>query len=369
MIKHLLLAGGLFLSTQLDAQLTTTPSGGNKKAMVGEQVGLTKIVIHYDRPGVKGREGKIYGTDIVHKGFIDQGFGSSKAAPWRAGANENTTIEFSTDVTIEGKPLPAGKYGFFIAYDPEACTVIFSKNSISWGSYYYNPNEDALRVTVKPVALEKSVEWLKYEFSQQSDKGATISLMWEKLAIPFRVETDLVNNQLNSFRSELRNRLGFTWEGWNQAASWCVQNKVNLEQALEWADSASGATFGGNLQFQPQQTKAAVLRALGRDREADSILKAALPIGTVQDLHQYGRQLLSQKRNAEALDVFKMNHAKNPNQFTTLVGLARGYSGTGDFKNALKYMTQALPLAPNDLNKKSVEGMIEKLKNKQDVNQ
>src|SRR4030095_9242885 len=106
-----LLAPGLFLSIISLSQipLTTAPSGGNKKASVSERIGLTDVTIHYDRPGVKGREGKIWGQ-LVHAGFIDQGFGSSKSAPWRGGANENTTIEFSTDVTIDGKPLPAGKY-------------------------------------------------------------------------------------------------------------------------------------------------------------------------------------------------------------------------------------------------------------------
>src|SRR5882724_4755188 len=118
--------------------LIVSPSGGNKKASVSERVGLTDITIHYDRPGVKGREGKIWGQ-LIPVGFTDPGFGSSKAAPWRAGANENTTIEFSSDVKIEGQPLPAGRYGFFVAYDPNECTLIFSKNSTSWGSFYYDP--------------------------------------------------------------------------------------------------------------------------------------------------------------------------------------------------------------------------------------
>jgi len=115
--------------------LTTVPSGGNKKAAVSERVGLTDITIHYDRPGVKGREGKIWGQ-LVHTGYTDQGFGNTKAAPWRAGANENTVFEFSTDVKIEGQPLSAGRYGFFIAYGPEESTLIFSKNASSWDSYY-----------------------------------------------------------------------------------------------------------------------------------------------------------------------------------------------------------------------------------------
>src|SRR6185503_6624747 len=158
--------------------LTLLPDGGNKKASVSERIGLTKVIINYDRPGVKGREGKIWGQ-LVPVGYTDQGFGSSKAAPWRAGANENTTLEFSTDVKIEGQPLPAGKYGFFIAYDPNECTLIFSKNSTSWGSFYYNDKEDALRVKVKPAALDKSVEWLKYDFTNETESSAIVALQWE----------------------------------------------------------------------------------------------------------------------------------------------------------------------------------------------
>ena len=148
-----------FFTLSAYSQLTTMPDGGNKKSWVGERIGITDVTVRYDRPGVKGREGKIWGQ-LVQTGFNDLGFGTSKAAPWRAGANENTTIEFSTDVKIEGQPLAAGKYGFFIAYDPNESTLIFSKNNTSWGSFFYTDKEDALRVKVKPVAMDKSVEWL-----------------------------------------------------------------------------------------------------------------------------------------------------------------------------------------------------------------
>ena len=139
------------------AQLTTPPEGGNKKAFVGERIGLTDVLIEYHRPGVKGREGKIWGQ-LVHAGYTDLGFGTSKAAPWRAGANENTVIRFSTDVKVEGKDLPAGEYGLFIAYDANESTVIFSKNHTSWGSYFYDDKEDALRVKVKPEPANNNVE-------------------------------------------------------------------------------------------------------------------------------------------------------------------------------------------------------------------
>src|SRR5882757_6513583 len=149
----------LLFTGMADAQLKSLPRGGNKKAFVGEQIGITDVVIHYSRPGVKKREGHIWG-ELIPVGFTELGYGTKKPAPWRAGANENTTIEFSTEVKIEGQRLPAGRYGFFIAYDPNECTLIFSKNSSSWGNFFYDPAEDALRVKAKPVKTGKSVEWL-----------------------------------------------------------------------------------------------------------------------------------------------------------------------------------------------------------------
>src|SRR6476469_8540691 len=359
-ILSLSLFMGLYLVSMAQITLTSLPSGGNKKAVVGERVGLTDITIHYDRPGVKGREGKIWGQ-LIPAGYIDPGFGSSKSSPWRAGANENTTIEFSNDVTIEGKPIKAGRYGFFIAYDPNESTLIFSKNATSWGSYYYDPREDVLQVKVKPVKLNEKVEWLKYEFLDQTENAATVALEWENLMIPFKVSTNYIEDQLTSFRNELRSERGFFWLAWDQAAQWCLQHNVNLEQALLWSDSASGPSFGGKALFGPKATKAQILEKLGRTAEADALLKKALPLANMVELHQYGRSLLQQKKLAEAMTVFKLNYQKHPTEFTTMMGLMRGYSAMGDFKNALKYAKLALPVTPTGPNETFLEEAIKKL--------
>lgn len=350
-------------------QLTVPPEGGNKKAMVSERIGITDVTIHYDRPGVKGREGKIWGQ-LVHVGFNDLGFGTSKAAPWRAGANENTTIEFSSDVKIEGQALAAGKYGFFIAYDPNECTVIFSKNSTSWGSYFYSEQEDALRVKVKPVTADKSVEWLKFEFTNETENSATIALAWEKLVIPFKVEVDLDKLQLESFRRELRGERSFSpgWQSYHEAARYTLFRNVDLEQGLKWADEAISNPFAGDSNFTTLSTKAEILAKMGRGNDADTLMRKALPKGNVRQIHEYGRLLLSQKKPKEALEVFKINAQKNPNQYTTLMGLTRGYSANGDFKNALKSANLALPLVPNPQAKTQVETMIQSLKAGKDVN-
>jgi tetratricopeptide (TPR) repeat protein len=166
----------------------------------------------------------------------------------------------------------------------------------------------------------------------------------------------------------LRSDKGFTWTGWYQAAQWCADRNVNLEQALQRADSATSTTFGGSTQFAPYTAKAQILTLIGRNDEAKATMDRAMTFGSMQDLHYYGRQLIASKRNNEALDVFKKNAAKNPKQFTTLVGLARGYSAVGDYKNALKYAQQAQPLAPDPLNKASVETMVSNLKAGKDIN-
>jgi tetratricopeptide (TPR) repeat protein len=369
MRKYLLPAAALLFFVNVFAQssLTRPADGGNKPAMVGERIGLTDVTIHYNRPGVKGREGKIWG-DLIHTGFSDLGFGSSRSAPWRAGANENTTIEFSTDVMIEGKSLPAGKYGFFIAYDQSEPTLIFSKDANAWGSFFYDEKQDALRVKVKPQSLDRSVEWMKFEFMNETENSAVIALQWEKLSIPFKVETDLEKTQLEVFREELKTDKGFNWQAWDAAAQWSLQHNVNLQQALQWADTASGRTFGGNNFFRPQATKAQILAKLGRGKEADDVMKAALPLANMQDLHLYGRTLLQQKKNKEAVEIFRMNYKKYPGEFTTMMGMTRGLSANGEYKEALKYAKLALAVAPNQQNKTFVEQAIKKLEEGKDIN-
>jgi tetratricopeptide (TPR) repeat protein len=346
--------------------LTAEPDGGNKKASVSEQIGIVKVAITYSRPGVKGREGKIYNTPIAHYGFVDQGHGTSTAAPWRAGANENTAISFSHPVKIEGKDLPAGTYGFFISLGEEESTLIFSKVSNSWGSFYYEPAEDALRVVVKNQTLDKSVEWLKYEFIDQTDNGVTIAMSWEKRMIPFKVEADVQGLQIASFKSEFRTTRPYY--DYIQAANYCLRNNIELEQALAWMDRAIYFRVMGEKNFRTLSTKAAILTKMNKLDEAKKIMDEAVPMGSMLDVHYYGRSLLAAKEAKEALKVYKANYEKYPNVFTTNVGMGRAYSAIGEYKKALGYMKAALPQAPNDFNKYNVEGMIKKLEEGKDVN-
>ena len=371
MKNYLLLLAIILFAAPLSAQVpynSAVPNGYTKKALVSEQVGLTQITITYHRPAVKGREGKVWGG-LVPKGFVDQGFGNGKPAPWRAGANENTVIEFETDVKIEGQTLPKGRYGLFIAYDPSESIVIFSKRSDSWGSFYYDEKEDALRVKVKPQPIEKSVEFLKYEFLNQTPDSAVIALAWEKLSIPFKVEVDYLKQQFDAFVTEAQNPRGWTPQGLNIAASWTLQNNYQLEKGLEWATMATRQSFPGDpTSFPALTTKALILDKLGKTDDATAVIKNALPFGNAGQLQQLGRQLIAAKKPQAALEVFQFNYDKNPNQFVALTGMARGLSANGDYAKALEFANKALPLAPNDASRQAVQAMVEKLKAGKDIN-
>jgi len=371
MKNYLFLLAIILFAVPLYAQVpynSAVPNGYTKKATVSEEVGLTQVTITYHRPAVNKREGRIWGA-VVNKGFVDQGFGNGKPAPWRAGANENTVIEFDNDVKIEDQTLPKGKYGLFIAYDPAESIVIFSKRSNSWGSFFYDEKEDALRVKVKPQPIERSVENLKYEFSNQTPNSAVVALVWEKLSIPFKIEVDYLKQQFDAFIAESQNPRSFTPQSLNIAANWTLQNDYQLEKGLEWATTAIGNKFPGDpTSFPALSTKAAILDKLGKADEAAAVIKSALPFGSAVQLQQLGRQLLAAKKPQAALEVFQFNYNKNPNQFITLTGMARGLSANGDYGKALEFANKALPLAPNDANKQAVQAMIEKLKASKDIN-
>src|SRR6478609_9440998 len=190
-------------------ELTQPPSGDNQHSSVSQKIGLVNVIIDYNSPDVHGangedRTGHIWG-ELVHYGFIDQGFGTSKAAPWRAGSNENTTITFSHDVKIGGKDIKAGTYGLFLDVEKEGPWFwIFSKNSTSWGSFTYDPKEDVLRVETTAVDAPYT-EWLTYGFDDRKASSTIAYLQWEKKRVPMKIEVPNIDElYIAEMRKELR---------------------------------------------------------------------------------------------------------------------------------------------------------------------
>lgn len=350
-------------STTVTAQLLQIPDGGtNLVSNAGRRLGVTDIDIHWNAPGVKGREGKIWGTDIAPYGFTVLGYGSNVQSPWRAGANENTTVSFSTDVMINGKPLPAGKYGFFIALYEDSSVLIFNKNTEGWGSYFYNKNLDVLHVpTIQQKNQPAIKERLDYTFSKQTDRSVELALEWEKWRIPFTVSVDIKVTTLASIRSQMSGAMGFDPASLEAAARWCLQNEVNYDEALNWINSAVDPVLGGVQTFRALSVKSGLLEKTNRKAEADKMMQTALDNASSVELHGYGRQLLAQKKTAEAMAVFQKNYAKYKGAWPTNVGMMRGYSATGDLKKALEHARLALAQAPDDLNRKSLELAVKTL--------
>ncbi len=324
------------------------PNGGNQKAEVSQWIGLVKITIAYHSPHVHNppqndRTGHIWG-ELIPYGFFDDGFGPSKASPWRAGANESTTITFSNDVKVEGKDLKAGTYALFLELEKTGpWNWIFSTNSTGWGSYQYDPKNDALRVPAVPQDAPFS-EYLTYGFDGRELSSAVAFLQWEKKRIPFKIEVPNANElYVAQMRKDLESWPGFNFENWQNAAQFCADNKINLDEALVWADKAITEPFRGaaigHENFSTLQTKSDVLEAMGREKDADAVLQTALRLPGTEpaSIYRYGMGLLNETKNAKAMEIFKFNKQQHPDEkFWTYLGLARGYTALGDKKNAIE---------------------------------
>jgi hypothetical protein len=369
MKKLQLLFAILFFTATAFAQLDLPASGNNTRATISEEVGITSITIKYSRPDVNKREGKIWGDgNVVSYGFSTQNFITNKnTSPWRAGANENTTITFEHDVKVEGKPISAGTYGLFMAMNADNVTIIFSAQTEAWGSFYYDEKQDVLRVNVKPVALDKSVEWLKYEFIEQKEKSCSIAMQWEKISVPFKVDVDVDNIVVARIREELTSRRGFTPALILTATQYCFNKNINLDEALVWSKRAIDGQ-GGQKTYITLRNLATAYEKLNRIPEADSTMNEALLIATANQYTAYGRQLITQKRVDKAMEVFTASQKRYGDVYGVNNGLMSGYSAKSDFKKAIMYAEKALAQAP-DAAKKQLEGNIVKLKEGKDINQ
>lgn len=358
----------VLMTTAAYAQMTTPPSGSNQRGEVSQYMGLVKTTITYNSPDVAGRE--IWGK-LVPYGLTNQQFGKSSDAnpsPWRAGANENTTITFSHDVQVEGKPLKAGTYGLHMIAGADEWVVIFSNNSTSWGSYMYLPSEDALRVNVKTKPCDEFNEFLTYDFTDRQQNSTTARLKWEKLQVPFKIAVangdDLYVQKL---RDEMNSNKGFAWQNAVQAANFCASKKLNLDEAYGWVQGF----IDRNVKYFPiYNAKSTVQVAMGKQADADATMKEAinLPDATPAQIANYARSLVRAKREKEAMPVFELGLKRYPGTGAALMGMASGWSALGDSKKALKFAQDALKAETNPVGKTQIEGMIKRIEKGETIN-
>ncbi len=326
-----------------DAQPQLPQPEASPAATVTQTVGITEITVSYHRPGVKGRD--VWGGLVPYNEV------------WRAGANENTTISFSKAVTVGGKPLVAGTYGLHMIPTKGEWTVIFSKNSTSWGSYFYDETEDALRITTTPQP-DAFREWLSYEFADLTDSSATLSLSWEKIRVPIAITTETRANVLAVARGEyLRGMAGFTWQGYNQAAQYALRNGGDLNEALKWADRSIGI----NQSFGNLRTKGLILVALGRSAEATPVFEKSMKIATEADINALGYAYMGQNKMKEAGEMFEKNVKDHPDSWNVYDSLAEFQQKSGDTKSAIQNYEKALKRVPDEGNRKRITDTLQKL--------
>ncbi len=334
-----------------------TPNG-SQKAKVLQRIGTTDIAIKYSRPSVKGRE--IWGK-LVPYGMNNLGFGTATAAPWRAGADENTTIYFSHDVMVEGKSVKAGIYGFHVEVKPDnKATIILSHDSNSWGSFFYDESKDALRAEVNTNTVPHR-EMLTYEFNTVTPTSAIASLVWEKKEIPFKIEVSVTKIVLDEFRDKSKGQLGFNRQNWEQAANFALNNGGDLNEALGWVDKAIAGQFFSQKTFNNVALKARILKKMGKTDEHAKLMSEAMEMANINQLNTLGYQMLNAKEYKTALKCFKKNVADNPKNANVHDSLGEYYKSVGDKENAIKYLRKSLSLNPPANVKANSEKLLKEL--------
>lgn len=355
-VRLFVMFSGVLLITSLSHAQTATGETlmldlprQSQHARVTQRIGITDITVNYHRPLANGRQ--IWGK-VVPYGQV-----------WRAGANENTTITFSDPVTIEGQPLDKGTYGLHMIPGESQWTVIFSKISTAWGSFSYKQDEDALRVTVKPQTAEFH-EALTYDFDDVKPDSTVVTLRWDKVAVPFRVEVKVNDIVEASIHRQIRGLNQYYWDSWDDAAGYFLATKSNLDEALKDEDQSIQVEE----RFDNLINKSRILETMGRKDAATEFRNRALEKANALQLYAYGRQLQGEKKQEEAFAVYRSNAKKFPDYWTSHVGLARVYSGQGDFDNAVKEMQTALTGVPDDANRSAIENYVKRLQSKDDIN-
>ncbi len=315
----------------------------SQEASALQRVGLTEITVKYHRPAVRGRT--VWG-DLVPYDQV-----------WRAGANENTVVSFSTPVTVGGKALPAGDYGLHMIPTTSEWTVILSNESTAWGSFFYDQAKDAVRLTTRPEA-DGFHEHLLYTFESPTPDGATLTLHWDKVAVPIPIVIDTPAVVSDSLDRQLRGLAGFFWQPFAQAATWSANHKGDMTRASSWADQA----LKMQRNYQTLRAKAIVLERTGDAAAANSLRDEAVTLATEADINAYGYELLGAGKVDDAIAMVKKNVADHPSSWNTYDSLGEALALKGQTAEAAAQYQKALDMVGDETNKTRIRGILAKLK-------
>ncbi len=328
-------------ATNAVAQAGLQQPDQSQAAKVVQTIGLTKMYVQYHSPLAKDR--KIWG-DVVPYNEV-----------WRAGANENTTVTFSTDVTFAGKNVSAGTYGLHMIPSAKDWIIILNKDKDSWGSFFYDESRDVARVNVTPTQVAHQ-DWLSYTFEEPANDNVKMVLRWEKLRVAIPVSVDLNTTVLASMNTELKGVSGFGWQGYNQAANFSLKNNYKLDEALKFAERSIGIAPN----FTNTATKSQILAKMGKKTEADATMAKAMTMADETQLNTYGYQLMGEGNDKKAQEIFEMNVKKYPESWNVYDSLAECYEKQGNTKLAVANYKTALAKAP-DGQKERITKTISKL--------
>jgi tetratricopeptide (TPR) repeat protein len=342
MLRSLLLLFTAASSIAVQAQGVgvTTPRVPSPAASVTQTVGISTVTVNYSRPSVKGRE--VWGA-LVPYGWNVQAVGAGNSAPWRAGANESTVIKFSHPATVEGQSVPAGAYGlFFVINKDNTGELILSKDSRSWGSFWYDQKQDLFRAPIQIRDMPASTELLTYDFINTQKNSAELVLNWEKKQFPVKISFAVDDIVMDNAVAELKGVTGFSWLGYASAANYALQNKTHYEQAMGWIDQA----IAQNKNFNTLNVKAGLLTAMDKKAEADKTMDEAVTMATEVELNAYAYQLLGQNDFPKAIEIFQLNAKRHPASANVWDSLGEGYALSGDKKNAIVNFKKSLSMNP-----------------------
>ena len=315
-------------------------------ASVGQRVGITDIELNYHRPAVNKR--KIFGG-LVPYGVL-----------WRAGANENAMIKVSTPVKVEGRDLPAGTYGFFMLPGEQQWTIVFSKFAGAWGTYTYDPSEDALRVTVTPETEKNSKERLHFAFDDLTNNAAVLSMRWDTVRVPIKFEVDLTSTIRAAMRDTLRTGKHWDSNAWAAAARWELRNG-DVDKALEYANHALSVGITSNA----LRTKAAVVEKKGDTKLAAELRDRAKTIATEAEIiGNTAFASINAKKYEEAitfLNGYIAANPKTPEAWRVYSILGEAYAAKGDQAKARESLDKAMAAANDVTERAEVQDAINQI--------
>lgn len=346
MLRGILAAFGFAVVSAAGVAVAQAPPlelpDASQAATVTQRIGLTDLTVTYHRPAVRGR--KIWGG-LVPLGDV-----------WRAGANENTVLTISSPAKVGGVPVEAGRYGLHMIANAGEWTVILNRDADAWGSFFYDQARDAARFTVRPAETTPQ-EYLSYSFDDPEENRVTLTLRWEKVAVPIPIEVDTASVVTASLERQLRGLPGFYWQSYATAAAWCARHNTNLDRALVWADRAMGMTRN----FATLRAKAAVLERKGQTEESKTLLAEALRMATEPEMNAYGYELLGAGEFDEAIAIFRENIKRHPESWNTYDSLGEALAAKGQTAEAIEQYQKALSMVDDEAQKKRINGILAKL--------